>query len=54
MRWIPYLQFSMDVPVVWQPDETSDTESHSELAADVVVVERLVEPISISEEHTSH
>lgn len=44
----------MGVPVVRQPYEAGDTEGHPELTADVVVVQRFVEPISVPEEHTSH
>lgn len=42
------------VPIVGQPDESGETECHPELSADVVVVERLVVPISIPEDHTTH
>jgi hypothetical protein len=42
------------VPVVRHPEEAGNTEAQLEVTADIVVVQRLVEPVAISKDDAAH
>lgn len=44
----------LKLPVVWHPEEHTETKSQPHLSANVVIVERLVKPISVSEYGAAH
>ncbi len=47
-------ELDANVPIVGKPQYCGQTESHSHLSTDVVIIKGFIEPISIPEKNTAH